>query len=67
MAVDLALGRIAEFDVEGDVGAVDLDVLDRFREETKSLLVFGSMTAARAALTSSAVMLMYFSNVMRKV
>jgi hypothetical protein len=30
MAADLALGRIAEFDVEGDVVAVDLDILDRF-------------------------------------
>jgi hypothetical protein len=28
---ELALGRVAEFDVEGDVAAVDLDVLDRFR------------------------------------
>ena len=35
--------------------------------DTKSLPVLGSMTFANAALTSSAVMLMYFSNVMSAV
>src|SRR5690606_31585857 len=28
---DLAFGRVAQFDIEGDVGAVDLEVLDRLR------------------------------------
>ena len=29
-AGDLALGRVAQFDVEGDVAVVDLQVLERF-------------------------------------